>query len=53
VFGCNQHTADVELVDVTLAIVALYEPSEKTLEYVRSAMKAAPVALDEIDKLKD
>jgi hypothetical protein len=53
VFGCNQHTADVELVDVTLAIVALYEPSEQTLEYVRSAMKAQPVPLDTIDKLKD
>jgi hypothetical protein len=53
VFGCNHHTADIELVDVTLAIVALYEPSEQTLEYVRSAMKAEPVALDTIDKLKD
>lgn len=53
VFGCNQHTAEVELIDVTLAIVALYEPSEKTLEYVRGTMQAEPVALDTIDKLKD
>jgi len=53
VFDCNHHTAEVELVDVTLAIVALYEPSEKTLEYVKSAMKAKPVGLDELEKMKD
>lgn len=53
VFGCNQHRADVELVDVTLAIVALYEPSEKTLEYVRSAMRTEPIALDVVEKMKD
>lgn len=53
VFNCDHHSADIELVDVTLAIVALYEPSEKTLDYVRSAMKAKPVALDEIEKMKD
>jgi hypothetical protein len=53
VFSCDHHSAEVELVDVTLAIVALYEPSEKTLEYVKSAMKAKPVGLDEIEKLKD
>jgi hypothetical protein len=53
VFGCNQHTAEVELVDVTLAIVALYEPSERTLEYVRSAMRTEPIALDVVEKMKD
>lgn len=53
VFSCEHHSSEVELVDVTLALVALYEPSERTLEHVRSSLKTTPLSLAEIDELKD
>lgn len=53
VFSCEHHAADVELVDVTMQLVALYEPSERTLGFVQSALKVKPVGLDELDAHKD
>ena len=53
VFGCDQHGADVELVDVTMQLVALYEPNERTLGFVANALKAKPVSLEELAEHDD
>lgn len=47
-FSVEHHGADVEVVDVTMEVVALFEPNERTLGFVRSAMQAKPVSLDEL-----
>jgi hypothetical protein len=47
--GCDYATANVETVDVTLDLVALYAPSEQTLRYVKDLARQPVVDLDEID----
>ena len=47
---CDFTAADVATVDLTNELVALYEPSEKTLGFVESLKGKAPVDLDEIEK---
>jgi hypothetical protein len=40
----------VQVVDVTREVVALFEPSERTLAMIADLAKQVPVALDEIDR---
>ena len=49
----DYQASDAELVDVTDAIVALYEPSEKTLKTVEALKKHKPMSEEEILKIKD
>ena len=44
---------DAEFVDVTDAIVTLYQPSEKTLKTVEALKKYKPVSEEKILKIKD
>ena len=52
-FDCNYATPGTEIVDVTLELVKLYEPSEQTMKWVTESLKSKPVDLDEIDRVKD
>ncbi len=47
-FGCDYASESVEVVDVTRELVALFDPSPKTLETVAQLAKMPPVSLDEI-----
>jgi hypothetical protein len=47
---CNWTGPGVEVVDVTDALVRLYEPSEKALGWIADLRKQAPLDLDEIEK---
>lgn len=47
---CDYSAPEVEVVDITDALVMLFEPSEKTLETVEQIKKHKPVDLDEIEK---
>jgi hypothetical protein len=49
----DYQASDAELVDVTDAMVALYEPSEKTLKTVEALKKHKPLTEEEILKIKD
>lgn len=51
--SCNYVGAGVEVVDVTDALVALFEPSEKTLAFVQQIREVDPVDLDEIERNQD
>jgi hypothetical protein len=53
VFGCSHAGPGVELVDVTMQLVELYAPNERTLGFVRDVLKAKPLSLDAIDAHKD
>jgi hypothetical protein len=53
VFRCNYSSSEVEVVDVTDQLVALFDPSAKTLATVSDLRKHAPIDLDEIDKTED
>ncbi len=44
---------DVEVVDVTDALVKLFEPSEKTLQTVAEVRKRPAMDLDEVEQKKD
>ena len=48
--SCDHVGDRVETVDVTDALVALFDPDEKTLATVAQVKKVAPVNLDELDK---
>ena len=50
VFDCNWTGPGVEVVDVTDALVALFDPSEKTLATIEELKKHAPADLDEIER---
>ena len=50
VFASNWNAEGVQVVDVTREVVALFEPSERTLAMIADLAKQAPVALDEIDR---
>jgi len=50
VFECTYIGPNVETVDVTLELVKLYSPSEKTMKTAREVMKHDPVDLDEIER---
>lgn len=52
VMSCDWTGPDIEAVDMTDALVALYEPSARTLETVRKMKGVAPVPLDEIERHK-
>ena len=45
---CNATSKSVELVDLTDGLVALFEPSEKTLERVKGIRKVEPVPLTQL-----
>jgi hypothetical protein len=47
---CDWAAAGVEIADVTEALVALYDPSPRTLNIVRELKGKAPLPLDEIEK---
>ncbi len=49
VWICDFAGEGVEVVDVTMDIVALYEPTEETLEICRQVFDHDPVSLDELD----
>lgn len=44
----NAFDPNVTVVDVTDDLVALFHPDEKTLKWVKSIQKAAPVSIDQI-----
>ena len=44
----NHHAENVELVDVTDELVALFHPSEKVLGWVKSCRNHAPLPIEEI-----
>lgn len=46
--SCDYQGANVELVDVTDELVRLFEPSERTLGYVKDLKQRPPVDLDEL-----
>jgi hypothetical protein len=46
--NCDYTSEQVELVDVTDDLVRLYDPSEKTLQYVREIRKIKPTSLAEL-----
>ena len=47
-FECNYFGDKVEIVDITLDIVMLYDPSPETIKSVKDVMKHDPVALEEL-----
>lgn len=47
--SCDWTGAEVETIDVTDALVALFEPSARTLSIVRDMKGKAPLPLDEIE----
>ncbi|MDY7107897.1 MAG: hypothetical protein SYC29_04595 [Planctomycetota bacterium] len=49
-FECNYLARDVEEVDITMALVSLYDPSPKTLKTAREVMKHEPISLEEIER---
>lgn len=53
VFRCNYSSPQVEIVDVTDQLVALFEPSAKTLATVAELREQAPIDLDEIERNED
>jgi hypothetical protein len=46
--SCDFTSEGVDLIDITDDLVKLYEPSEKTLGYVREIRKAKPVPLTQL-----
>ena len=50
VFECTFAGPNVEIVDITKDLVALFEPSEKTLKIVGQMKDQPPVDLDEIEQ---
>jgi len=50
VFASNWSAEGIEVVDVTGEVVALFEPSERTLATIAELSRLAPVDLDELDK---
>jgi hypothetical protein len=53
VYRCNYASSQVEVVDVTDQLVALFEPSSKTLSTISELRKQAPIDLDEVERAKD
>lgn len=49
-FDVNYRGEGVEAVDITMELVALYDPSEQSLKWAKEAMKREPVGLDEVEK---
>jgi hypothetical protein len=45
---CDFHAEDVELVDVTDELVALYDPSPRTLQHVKEIRKVDPIPLAQV-----
>jgi hypothetical protein len=50
VFECTYAAENVEVVDVTMELAALFEPSEKTLKILQDLKDNPPVDLDTIEK---
>ena len=48
VFECNYSGDNVEIVDITLDLVMLYDPSPETIQSVKDVMMHDPVALEEL-----
>lgn len=49
--ACDQVSDRVEIVDVTMDLVQLFAPSERTLESVKQVMQREPLTLVELSKL--
>lgn len=52
-WSCDYAREGVQVVDVTDAVVALFEPSAKTLATVAQVREHAPVGLDEVESGHD
>ena len=50
VFDCTWTGPNVEVVDVTMELVMLFEPTEKTLKTAREIVKHEPIDLDVIER---
>jgi len=50
VFDCNFAAPGVETVDVTLDLVTLYQPSERTMKWIAESLKTDPIDLDTIEQ---
>jgi hypothetical protein len=53
VFDCNYASDQVEVVDVTMALVGLFNPDEKTLKILDEIKNHAPVDLDDLAEHED
>jgi len=53
VFACDWSGPEVERVDVTRALVQLFDPSEQGLRWIDELLEQAPLDLDEIDQDHD
>lgn len=47
-FECNYLGDNVEIVDITLDLAKLYNPTPETMKMVREAMEGEPIALEEL-----
>ncbi len=47
-FECNYLGPDVEKVDITLKLVALFDPSPETIKMIKLGMELDPIALEEL-----
>jgi hypothetical protein len=50
---CDEVAANVEKVDITLDLVKLYEPSDRTLKWVEQLRDTPPVPLQELADLSE
>ncbi len=47
-FECNYSGDNVEVVDITLDLIMLYDPSPETIKMIKEVMKQDPIALEEL-----
>jgi hypothetical protein len=50
VFDCSWAGPNIEIVDITMELVMLFDPTEKTLRTAREVMKHEPIDLDAIER---
>lgn len=50
---CDYTADDVEVVDITLELVELYDPSPQTMKRVKEIRQVEPVDLDELDAVDE
>ncbi len=51
--ACDQVSDRVEIIDITLDLVQLFDPSERTLESVKQVMRHKPLTLVELSELDE
>ena len=51
--SCDYSSGNVETIDITLQLVALYDPSEQTLRYAKEITHQPVVDLDALESARD